>query len=150
MSQTKIKKFGRGSKDDGSKEDNSARKHEFAKRTLQDKNTTLAKKDVLAQISCCYPFNIFHLDVVILYFNHKIAEKRLAKVCRQAHELNKAFAVMYDHPANSGKHKGVSFSYGKAPLIFIQDLNKLKQAQQKLKDTGYYEAWGIKDYEQFY
>jgi len=125
----------------------------FAKRTLQDKKIqiTLAKKDVLAQINhCCSLFNIFHLDVVILYFNHKIAEQRLAKVCRQAHELNKAFAVMYDHPANSGKHKGVSFSYGKAPLIFIQDLNKLKQAQQKLKDTGYYEAWGIKDYEQFY
>ena len=125
----------------------------FAKRTLEDNKIQIAvaKEDVLAQINhCCSLFNIFHMDVIVLYFNHKITENKLADICKKAHTKNKTFAVMYDHPDNSGKHKGVSFSFGKAPLIFIQDLNKLKQAQQKMQITGYYKAWGIKDYTQFY
>lgn len=125
----------------------------FAERVLQDKKIqiTNAKDDVLAQINhCCSLFNIFHMDVIVLYFNHKITEKKLADICKKAHTKNKTFAVMYDHPDNDGTHKGVSFSFGKAPLIFIQDLAKLKHAQQEMEQNGYYKAWGIKDYTQFY
>ena len=42
---------------------------------------------------------------------------------------------MYDHPDNKGTHEGVSFSFKKAPLIFIQSLPKLKEAQ-KILDKG--------------
>ncbi len=118
----------------------------FAKKTLQDRKIqiAMAKKDVLAQVShCCSLFNIFHLDIVILYFPYKISEKRLSHLCKKAHKQNKEYAVMYDHPSNNGKHKGVSFSFQKAPLLFIQNLNKLRDAQSKLSKTDYYSVWGL-------
>ena len=118
----------------------------FAKKTLQDRKIqiSVAKKDVLGQVShCCGLFNIFHLDIVILYFDHKISEKRLAEVCKQAHKQNPKFAIMYDHPYNNKKIKGVQFSFQKAPLLFIQDLNKLRDAQSRLQKTDYYRVWGL-------
>ena len=125
----------------------------FAKRTLEDRKIQIspAKTDVLDQIDhCCGLFNILHLDIVILYFTRKITEPKLSKICEQAHQLNPEFAIMYDHPDNDGLHKGVSFSYGKRPLIMIQGMAKLKQAQQKLKKSGYYDKWDIDSFEQFY
>ncbi len=125
----------------------------FAKKTLEDNKIQIAvaKKDVLSQINhCCSLFNIFHLDIVILYFDNKITERKLSNICKKAHRQNPLFAIMYDHPANNGLHKGVSFSYGKAPLIMIQGMAKLKQAQQKLKKSGYYDKWDIDSFDQFY
>ena len=118
----------------------------YAKKTLQDRKIQIAvaKKNVLAQIDhCCSLFNIFHLDIVVLYFDYKISEKKLSNLCKKAYDNNKEFAILYDHPSNNGKHKGVSFSYGKAPLIMIQNLQKLKNAQQRLQKTDYYESWGL-------
>ena len=118
----------------------------FAKRVLQNNaiQISVAKDDVLDQVKhCCSLFDIFNLDIVILYFDRKISERQLKMLCRVGHDNNKEFAVMYDHPKNNGKHKGVSFSYGKAPLIFIQKLDKLKKAQRQLEKSGYYEAWGL-------
>lgn len=125
----------------------------FAKKTLQDRKIqiTVAKKDVLSQINhCCGLFNVFHLDIVILYLEQPITEKKLSNLCQKAHKQNPKFAIMYDHPDNDGLHKGVSFSYGKLPLIMIQDLEKLKQAQKILKKSGYYQKWDIDSFEQFY
>ena len=125
----------------------------FAKKTLEDRKIqiTMAKENVLDQIvHCCSLFNIFNLDIVILYFTHKITEKKLSQLCKTAHKQNPMFAIMYDHPTNNGLHKGVSFSYGKAPLIMIQGMAKLKQAQQKLRESGYYEKWDIDSFDQFY
>lgn len=125
----------------------------FAKRTLEDGKIQIvpAKVDVYDQIDhCCNLFNIFHLDIVILYFNYEITEAKLAKVCKQAHQSHPDYAIMYDHPDNDGLHKGVSFSYGKAPLIMIQGMAKLKQAQEQLKKSGYYGKWDIDSFEQFY
>ena len=125
----------------------------FAKRTLEDRKIqiTPAKTDVLDQIDqCCDLFVSLGLDIVILYFNHEITERRLSNLCRRAHRNNPDYAIMYDHPDNDGLHKGVSFSYGKAPLIMIQDLARLKQAQGQLKRSGYYEKWSIDSFEQFY
>ena len=125
----------------------------FAKKTLEDRKIqiTMAKENVLDQIvHCCSLFNIFNLDIVILYFTDKITETKLKNICKRAHQQNPLFAIMYDHPANNGLHKGVSFSYGKAPLIMIQGMAKLKQAQEKLKQSGYYEKWDIDSFEQFY
>lgn len=112
---------------------------------------TMAQDDVLAQIDqCCGLFGVFGFDIVIIYFNKRVSEKRLSNICQQAHENNPRFAVMYDHPSNDGKHKGVSFSFGKAPLIMIQDLEQLKKFQKIYQQQGWYDAWGIKDYDQFY
>ena len=118
----------------------------FAKKTLEDRKIqiAMAKKDVLLQVShCCNLFNIFNLDIVILYFNHKISEKRLADLCKKAHKQNPKYAIMYDHPYNNKKVKGVQFSFQKAPLLFIQDLNKLRDAQRRLQKTDYYRVWGL-------
>lgn len=118
----------------------------YAKRALEDRKIQIAvaKVDVLDQIDqCCDLFDCFNLDIVILYFDRKISEKQLAMLCRVGHDKNKEFAVLYDHPKNKGKHKGVSFSYGKAPLIMIQKLDKLKKAQGQLRKSGYYECWGL-------
>jgi hypothetical protein len=52
-------------------------------------------------------------------------------------------AILYDHPANNGKHKGVSFSYGKLPLVLIQPLDKLQEAQAKLRKSSYYKDWEL-------
>ena len=125
----------------------------FAKKTLEDRKIqiTMAKEDVLSQIdTCCYLFNSLNLDIVILYFNREITERKLSNLCKKAHKANPNSAIMYDHPDNDGLHKGVSFSYGKAPLIMIQDMAKLKQAQKYLKKSGYYEKWDIDCLEQFY
>lgn len=126
----------------------------FAKKTIEDRKIqiTMAKKDVLDQIvHCCGLFNIFNLDIVILYFTHKISEKRLAEICKQAHKQNPKFAIMYDHPYNNKKIKGVQFSFQKAPLLFIQDLNKLRDAQSRLQKTDYYRVWGLDaDSDMFY
>ena len=125
----------------------------FAKRTLEDRKIqiTPAKVDVLDQIDqCCDLFDIFNLDIVILYFTHEITERKLSNLCKRAHQHNPNYAIMYDHPDNDGLHKGVSFSYGKAPLVMIQGMAKLKQAQRKLKQSGYYEKWDIDSLEQFY
>jgi len=120
----------------------------FAKRTLADRKIqiTPAKTDVLDQIDlCCGLFVSLGLDIVILYFNYKITEQRLADICDQAHQAHPGYAIMYDHPDNDGLHKGVSFSFQKAPLIFIQDLNKLKDAQSRLRKTSYYRDWDLDD-----
>ena len=125
----------------------------FAKRTLEDRKIqiSMAKEDVLSQIDhCCDLFDILHLDIVILYFTDEITERKLSNLCKKAHQHNPNYAIMYDHPDNDGLHKGVSFSYGKAPLVMIQGMAKLKQAQQKLKQSGYYEKWDIDSFEQFY
>lgn len=125
----------------------------FAKRTLQDRKIqiTVAKEDVLSQIgTCCDLFNSLNLDIVILYFNREITERKLSNLCKKAHQQNSTYAIMYDHPDNDGLHKGVSFSYGKLPLIMIQDMAKLKQAQHKLKQSGYYDKWSIDSLERFY
>ena len=126
----------------------------FAKRTLEDRKIqiTMAKEDVLSQINtCCDLFNSLNLDIVILYFNRQITERKLSNICKKAHKHNDKFAILYDHPDNDGKHKGVSFSFQKAPLIFIQDLNKLKDAQSRLQKTTYYRDWGLTvDSDMFY
>ena len=125
----------------------------FAKRTLEDRKIqiTPAKVDVLDQIDhCCGLFVSLGLDIVILYFTHEITASKLSKVCKRAHKNNPDYAIMYDHPDNDGLHKGVSFSYGKAPLIMIQGMAKLKQAQKQLKKSGYYDKWDIDSFEQFY
>ena len=126
----------------------------FAKRTLEDRKIqiTPAKVDVLDQIDlCCDLFNSLALDIVILYFTDQITERKLSDICKRAHKRNPDYAVMYDHPDNDGLHKGVQFSYQKAPLIFIQDLNKLKDAQSKLSKTDYYRVWGLDvDSDMFY
>ena len=93
---------------------------------------------------------IFKFDIVVLWIDYKISEKRLASICQQAHHNKLHMAIMYDHPLNKGLHKGVSFSYKRKPLVMIQPLEKLKKAQQQLKKTGWYEAWDIEDFEQFY
>ena len=125
----------------------------FAKRTLEDRKIqiTPAKTDVLDQIDqCCGLFVSLGLDIVILYFTDEITERKLSNLCRRAHKNNPDYAILYDHPDNDGLHKGVSFSYGKAPLIMIQDMTKLKQAQQKLERSGWYRKWGIDKMDQFY
>ncbi len=93
---------------------------------------------------------IFRLDIVVLYIDYKISEQRLATICKQAHDNKLHMAVMYDHPANKGLHKGVSFSYKRKPLVMIQPMDKLKEAQARLRRSGWYEAWGVEDLEQFY
>jgi hypothetical protein len=102
------------------------------------------KSNLVDQVNhCCSIFNIFALDIIIIYIQYPITEQQLAKVCEQSHKKNNRFAIMYDHPDNDGLHRGVSFSFQKAPLIFIQDLNKLKDAQSKLRRTSYYRSWRI-------
>lgn len=125
----------------------------YAERALKDRKIQVvpAKVDVLAQVAhCCDLFHSLALDVVVIYFNYKITERKLDRLCQQASHLSPNFALMYDHPDNDGKHKGVSFSFGKAPLLFIQDMTKLKKAQKALHKSGWYDAWGIKDYDQFH
>jgi len=125
----------------------------FAKATIENKKVAIipCKDDVLAQVNqLCDIFGALNYDVVIIYFNVKISERKLSDICRQAHIRRPSVAVMYDHPSNSGTHRGVSFSFKKAPLIFIQSLPKIKEAQKILEKTGYYKAWGIKDGTQFY
>ena len=125
----------------------------FAKKTLQDKTIqiTKAKTNLLDHIiHCCHMVPIFKFDIVVLWIDYKISEKRLASICQQAHHNKLHMAIMYDHPLNKGLHKGVSFSYKRKPLVMIQPLEKLKKAQQQLKKSGWYEAWDIEDFEQFY
>tara|TARA_R100000234_G_scaffold51041_1_gene30597 strand:+ start:951 stop:1430 length:480 start_codon:yes stop_codon:yes gene_type:complete len=125
----------------------------FAKKVIEDKtfSITPAKSNVLAQINqCCSLFSVLGLDIVILYFNHRITRNKIKNICQKAHEQHPNFAILYDHPDNKGLHKGVSFSFKKAPLIMIQDLRKLKEAQKILRKSGWYEAWGLADFEMFY
>lgn len=125
----------------------------FAKKVLQDQSLqiTKAKKDLLAHIiHCCHMVPIFNLDIVILWIDYPITEKRLEDICRQAHEDKLHMAIMYDHPSNDGLHQGVSFSYKRKPLVMIQPLDRLRRAQKQLRKTGWYSAWHIDDFEQFY
>lgn len=125
----------------------------FAKKTIQDKTIqiTKAKVNLLDHIiHCCHMIPIFRLDIVVLYIDYKISEQRLATICEQAHGNKLHMAVMYDHPDNKGLHKGVSFSYKRKPLVMIQPMDKLKDAQGRLRRSGWYEAWGVEDLEQFY
>lgn len=118
----------------------------FAKKTLQTNkiHITKAKMDVLRHIvQCCDVIPIFDLDIVILYFDTAISEKRLSKICAEAHRQRQNYAVLYDHPHNKGLIKGTQFSFQKKPLVMIQNLNKLKNAQSKLRRTAYYRAWGL-------
>jgi len=125
----------------------------FAKKTLQDQTIqiTKAKVDLLEHIiHCCHMVPIFRLDIVVLYIDYKISEQRLATICEQAHKNKLHMAVMYDHPDNNGLHRGVSFSYKRKPLVMIQPMDRLKDAQSRLRRSGWYEAWGVEDLEQFY
>ena len=118
----------------------------FAKRTLQEKKIQVVpgKSGLLDQINhCAGLFGILNLDIVIIYINYSITERKLSKICEKSHKNNPNFAVLYDHPDNDGLHKGVSFSFGKCALIMIQKLDQLKQAQKKLQKTDWYKAWGL-------
>lgn len=118
----------------------------YAAKTLKTKafHILRGKSDLVAQIDhCCGVFDVLGMDIVIIYIDHKITEPILKKMCRRAHRRNPKFAIMYDHPANAGLHQGVSFSYQKTPLVMIQDLNRLKDAQSQLRRTAYYRAWGL-------
>jgi len=118
----------------------------FAKKSLEAKAIQVVpgKSDLVDQINhCCNIFNSLALDIVVIYVQYKITEKKLSSICAKAHSKNKNYAIMYDHPDNDGLHRGVSFSFGKCPLIMIQSLSKLKDAQSKLRRTGYYRAWGL-------
>jgi hypothetical protein len=118
----------------------------YAEKALQDKTIQIskAKVDLLEHIvHCSHLVPCFHLDAVVLYIEYKITEKRLAKICRDANRNRPHMAILYDHPNNQGLHKGVSFSYGKLPLVIIQPLDKLQSAQSKLRRTRYYKDWGL-------
>lgn len=118
----------------------------FAKKVLQDETIQIVpgKSDLVGQIDhCCSVFASLGLDIVVIYITDKIKESQLSKICAKAHKNNPNHAIMYDHPDNKGLHKGVSFSYQKCALIMIQDLNRLKDAQSKLRRTAYYRSWGL-------
>ena len=118
----------------------------FAKTSLKTKAIQVVpgKSNLVDQIDhCCNLFDSLALDCVVIYVQYKITEKQLSKICERAHKNNPNFAVLYDHPDNDGKHKGVSFSFGKCALIMIQKLEQLKQAQKKLQKTDWYRAWGL-------
>ena len=118
----------------------------FAKASVEAKAIQVVpgKSDLVDQINhCCNLFSSLALDCVVIYVQYKITEQELAKVCGKGQKKNPSYAVMYDHPDNDGLHQGVSFSFGKCPLIFIQELSKLKDAQSRLRRTSYYQSWGI-------
>ena len=120
----------------------------YAAKTVETKafHILRGKSDLVAQIGhCCDLIGVLGLDIVIIYIQYKITEKQLRRLCRQAHKNNSHYAIMYDHPENTGLHRGVSFSYQKTPLVMIQDLNTLKDAQSKLQRTAYYRTWGLDD-----
>lgn len=120
----------------------------FAKKTLETKAIQVVpgKSDLVDQIDhCCAVFTGLALDIVVIYIQYTITEEKLSDLCAEAHERNPKFAIMYDHPDNDGLHKGVSFSFQKCPLVMIQDLSKLKNAQSKLRRTSYYRTWGLDD-----
>jgi|TARA_Y100000296_G_C5152258_1_gene247108 hypothetical protein len=73
-----------------------------------------AKDNMLVQVNqCCDLFSILHFDIVILYFNYKISEKKLSTICEQAQKNNPHYKIIY------------SFNFQKAPLLFIHSLNTL-------------------------
>ena len=118
----------------------------FAKASLETKAIQVVpgKSNLVDQIDhCCNLFNSLALDIVIIYVQYTIKEKQLSKIVSKAHKKNSNYAIMYDHPDNDGLHQGVSFSFGKCPLIMIQSLSKLKDAQSKLRRTSYYQSWGL-------
>jgi len=118
----------------------------FAKRTLQEKKIQVVpgRNSLLDQINhCAGLFGILNLDIVIIYINYPITERRLSKICEKSHQSNPDYAILYDHPDNAGLHQGVSFSFGRCPLVFIQNLKKLKTAQKQLRKTDWYKTWDI-------
>jgi len=126
----------------------------YAAKTVKAKTiqVMLGESDLVDQIRHCGNlFGSLALECVIIYIQYKISEKELARICAKGHQNNPNFAVLYDHPDNAGLHKGVSFSFGKCPLIFIQPLKELKDAQSKLRRTAYYRRWGLDgDNDMFY
>jgi hypothetical protein len=126
----------------------------YAEKTLKAKAIQIVpgKSNLVDQIRhSCSIFSALALECVIIYIQYKISEKELARICAKGHQSNPNFAVLYDHPDNAGLHKGVSFSFGKCPLIFIQPLKELKDAQSKLRRTSYYKRWGLdSDNDMFY
>ena len=118
----------------------------FAKKTIAEKKIQVVpgKSNLVDQIHhCCNLFDSLALDCVVIYVQYKITESQLQEICSQAHQNNSKYAILYDHPDNDGLHKGVSFSFGKCPLIMIQSLSQLKDAQSKLRRTAYYRIWGL-------
>jgi len=118
----------------------------FAKKTVETKTIQVVHgvRDLGPQIDhCCDLFDTLALECVVIYIQYKISEARLSQICGRGHKQNPNYAVMYDHPSNNGLHRGVSFSFGKCPLVFIQPLKELKEAQGKLRKTAYYDNWGI-------
>jgi hypothetical protein len=118
----------------------------YAKKSIQQKSIQIqnARHNVLDQcLQYCDLFGALGLDAVVIYFNYPISEKKLSNLARRVHRLRSNFAVLYDHPKNKGLHKGIQFSFQKAPLLIMQEYRKLKHAQTQLKKTDYYRAWGL-------
>jgi len=120
----------------------------YVKKSIQQKSIQIqpARHNVLDQcLQYCDLFGTLGLDAVVIYFNYPISEKKLSNLARRVHKLRSHFAVLYDHPKNKGLHKGIQFSFQKAPLLIMQEYRKLKNAQTQLKKTDYYRAWGLED-----
>lgn len=121
----------------------------FASKVIKDKTYKIleAKVNLAEQVAhLCDIIDIFKLDIIIIYCNNTITERRLKNICHKIQKQKQKTAIMYDHPDNDGLVAGMQFSYQKCPLIMIQPLSKLKAAQKSLKEkTNWYQIVGNQD-----
>ena len=77
------------------------------------------------------------LDVVLIVFKGATLESLLVEKNSLQKNLGKGVVVLEDHPDQKEDVMGYNLNFGK-PVLFVQDRKKLKEAEDHLLTTNYY------------
>lgn len=88
-------------------------------------------------------------DVVILCFDHnQIDPVYIQEYVSQANKdlLKNNYIILEDHPNAVEYVNGLKMNFGYCGLLLIQQLDKLNDASELLKEKDYYKVWSNNEY----
>ena len=82
-------------------------------------------------------------DVVVFYYNNDYDKDSFVEDVKILNEslMPMNYVALEDHPDIVENINGVLMNFGHCPLLFLQKLDKLTEASDKLKEQGYYDTW---------
>lgn len=91
-----------------------------------------------------YTDQLENYEVVVLCFDHiKFSASQIELFTRHVNSILMLhdYVVLEDHPDSEELINGVKMNFGKCGLMILQQLSKLNNAADQLREKGYYTAW---------
>jgi len=87
---------------------------------------------------------LHHRDVVAVCVDHdKISAKDLEQLVAEQNQLlaSQDVLLLEDHPDAVEIINCVHMNFGACAIVFVQQLSKITEASEQLKNQGYYDCW---------